>query len=1309
MLNDIRRTEVFVRLSRSAEALNTLCYPQRAWWNDPFDAMDRKKSNGSRSLVLFFASMAYVSVLLFISPLSSAFLAPVEIQITESIVFRAAALDEDFRWQLDLEDLIMFRTISGAILNTSTSAWLADGFTILPVWPSNYLNAPLGSVFPSNLTPQRWSAPSVVHKAELLCEAMTTTNISYVTVNHTFSQQGFPDSTLVVNETVIQLDSQDGCYITLSGIATGTRSSPWVGKGGGWWSGPPDYNSSISQRLSNSSGTCGNRTMFFIDTGNQSHQPNQVRAHLCATSFYAGVATITVSLNQTSTTVNFDKDEYIENAKQLDSQKYKLAQLVNAFISPHWQSLFMQTEFAGPLLALASSPDYNSDPTSMVNSTSLLDRGSNLFQHFFGEMLLMTLQQNSQLNISPSGSQLRTNAVMGERSITERRIVASPGIGIAIGLLIMVSTCCIVVVTYYSRVCRRPLNLLEDPGTIAAAASSICADANARAIFEGSDQLPTEALISRLKNSMFSIDRGSLVLMDSGRKVAQDSRTFVPRASSTLARSNDQTLIEATSRRKDPRAAVLRSSIGLLFSIALVILLVSLVVLYSMSRADGLYQSAFVYQLNFSVGNFAPYSVFPTLLAVLVKLWFGAIGDTLKRLEPYVSMTQKPAALSRSVLVEYVNTPIAIATFKAVKHSHWALALVGLGALATEAFTVGISALWDREIRTVDRLYNVSRQFEPRYVPRIFEQSTYSPDSPPVPDPKRTTLLKTVYQTSSLQSWLYGAAIEVSQSGPTPLWSKDTWSFVPLDLQDLHSQVLQEVQLIKAGQNFNISVETPALRARLQCSPLDYSNTSLWLTRLDFSNQTMWNDSNKPEGLNHGYTLKGSAARRDGLANIGGGGISRVKCCANETKSGFGEAAVGYWSNLIYPPIGPNHSSSFTVLELSPTYKMTMTAKWIVGRPLKNLYAPTLRDPVSQDDHYYVWIDEPKFTGINCTPIIEQANARVTIDAGTGNVQRYEILDIPRNASNAWSDPYLEHDTSVDYTGRFEDYSFIGKQSIVHNITVRYEHTIKRLLNADANSYGNVFWDALMNSGRVTDEFLPAQVVGGFESLEDDLFSFRTRGLNADFMSYLGAWELSNVKGDYYENPVFNVSQEMIWDPAANQGALAFQNNTTLVSRTATAVLHIPVEQLVMSKTAVYLCISLLAFLISVVAVIYTFNRDRVKALPRDVDTLASTLAYVHNSERLLHWVQQESPVALPWYRAFFSGNPNPDGGNLMARLGPFVSPDGQQRWGIELVDLTNTGDESVLGLMDEAVELQSLTDSRRDGQGDIGLQTPHL
>lgn len=118
------------------------------------------------------------------------------------------------------------------------------------------------------------------------------------------------------------------------------------------------------------------------------------------------------------------------------------------------------------------------------------------------------------------------------------------------------------------------------------------------------------------------------------------------------------------------------------------ILAAAIVALFVISCTTGISRSPFVYQISLEFLNkqttLALYSIIPTLLALGVKLWFGAIGDTLKLLQPYASMVAHPAPAYKSVLAEYVNTPVALVSGKALRNSHWTLAFVGFGAFATE-------------------------------------------------------------------------------------------------------------------------------------------------------------------------------------------------------------------------------------------------------------------------------------------------------------------------------------------------------------------------------------------------------------------------------------------------------------------------------------------------------------------------------------------------------------------------------------------------------------------------------------------------
>lgn len=112
------------------------------------------------------------------------------------------------------------------------------------------------------------------------------------------------------------------------------------------------------------------------------------------------------------------------------------------------------------------------------------------------------------------------------------------------------------------------------------------------------------------------------------------------------------------------------------------------------------------------------------------------------------------------------------------------------------------------------------------------------------------------------------------------------------------------------------------------------------------------------------------------------------------------------------------------------------------------------------------------------------------------------------------------------------------------------------------------------------------------------------------------------------------------------------------VSQSTLAQVHIPVEVLVMSPAAVCICLVVLVFLCPVTVAIYVFYRRRAKVLPRDVDTLASVLAFVHESPRLLEWARQKKETG-DWK----------NDETVAARLGRFQSHEGQPGWGVELAD----------------------------------------
>lgn len=798
-----------------------------------------------------------------------------------------------------------------------------------------------------------------------------------------------------------------------------------------------------------------------------------------------------------------------------------------------------------------------------------------------------------------------------------------------------------------------------------------------------------------------------------------------------------------------------------LLLIFLLVLLASIAAFYRISCTSGIHQVPFVYEFKTQIfdtaATLAPYSILPTLLAVGVKLWVAAVGETLKRFQPYITMATAPTPLVDSVLVEYLNAPVALVSFKAVKHSHWILAVAGLAALATEicksysasrsyaelnqyvVVTVSISALWDLETKSLNRNVSISRQFELRQVPRI-DEYILPYKAPPNADVQRYYVLSSVY-SSALQSWLYSATLELTQQASTPPWSKDTWSFAPLDTDSLllNETSLKDISLTNLMQARNVTLETLAVRARLECKPQSFvSNTSSWVEKIDFKNRTMWNTTNKPQNLDQGYILKGPA-------NMGAGS-EYLTCCGNETNGILGVAAVGYWSNLDYAA-----SSSPSWAESWSYNQMAMNSKWIVGRPLDMLYQPNPN--TTNNPALWIWLEEPQIAAITCSTILEKANASIDVATDTGVVYDYRILNSPVNATEAWLDKYLSHNTSIDYSG---DMTYVGidgeepslRGALRKNITTRYVWKPCCIESADCSSWGYIFVDSVMNSGRAEDVSTTQWEPTTPENLGDHTFNFRIRGLNADFMSYSMLQMANNTKEALLDtdtlislaNRTFGVffkhfasenitsslggniyqpiGAKLPWSlgfvtnntmyakasdlPTTYQGALGIENRTAPTPRSATAILHIPVQQLVMSPTAVILCISLLAFLILSIPVIFLANRNSIKKLPRDVDTLASMLAFVYGSERLLNWVQERAEKPKPWYSGWAFGSKKAAQSHEMARMGSFETSDGKQLWGIELCE-SDRDDEETQSSPGQAMRLRSLARKVPNGDDSAG------
>ena len=311
------------------------------------------------------------------------------------------------------------------------------------------------------------------------------------------------------------------------------------------------------------------------------------------------------------------------------------------------------------------------------------------------------------------------------------------------------------------------------------------------------------------------------------------------------------------------------------------------------------------------------------------------------------------------------------------------------------------------------------RSFELRSIPQVFE-------SPSMVNPHEGSSVASVITTqlfgTVLSGWLYSGLIDLAYDGFPAKWSSqdlEGWAFAPVDLSNFPVPSVQSVgsesstgdeSTTNESLLSNLTVDSPAMRGRIECTKIDLTNTSLWLQTIDFTNHSLWNESTLPAGLETGYFLDDGQGQNSFIINAdprepNGYQSSttffvqerELACCANGSDSNPGRSAIGYWSL--------NNQGD----------DVNFTVKWIVGKPFGGLVS-TLSGldldsniTLPSGNAVFVWSEPPQMTALNCRPIFETVTANVTVGLANSEVQDYSLTSEPINSSAAWSDEWLDH------------------------------------------------------------------------------------------------------------------------------------------------------------------------------------------------------------------------------------------------------------------------------------------------------------
>ncbi|KAJ5684327.1 uncharacterized protein N7477_000672 [Penicillium maclennaniae] len=1246
LFDDVERTEPFARLARpdGADASSSVLHSPGPWWVSLHDGFAKKK-HGSRSWTLICAALVNILGFLAISTLSSAYLYSEDVIVPQST---GSSLP------IEADRTTHFRTIANLLQNVSTSPWITDEYTILPIWPTGLEEEPINTL-PTDSS-QKWQGETTMFKTELTCTQM---KVEAERTGQFVIQKGYGASDAVS----IIWSSPNGCEYGL------VASMDLFTEGGGSWSNASTFFegedvlfTSEHFSLSNSTAECDGHEIIVV-TEPWTNTSGSYVAQLCETRYYMANITVSIELDGDEPEISFDERAFNQNKLIIPDTLVNTTHFQDLVLNADWTTymisiLWDTAVMGGAAVLLGALYDYNT--TKLVNDPNLVSSAAKAKQRYFGETLQASLrQQDASQKMSMQGTVRAVQA----------RVVVETGAAIALGVLFAVSFILVVVVWWRSRLRYRPLNLKKDPATSTGVACLISQSPRTRYEFRYLRQPSTNDMQSKLKGEIFYTDSQGISRVNHNNLANHDS---------------------TQSENGTPKLLRLPALIGLVISLIAVV--VGLAVLYHYAEGSDLYAKAFVYQfdLNFmrsSMSSIAPFSMIPTVVAVGLGLWWSAIDDNFRRLQPYLGMTRHSLPIRSGVDLSYQSSYWFWAAGKAAFHRHWLLFIVTLGSTISPVFTTAMSAVFDRGTGTIAQPITLQRSLEIRSIPHVFStlQSLYPQNS----NDYTATILANLYEDIS-SYWMYTATIQLAMNGSEPAWSKDGWSFVPLDLDSISANTslsklgASQADDLGSSSQTNVTFNTPAIRGRIECShaPLQaLANVSNWLTTTDLTNHTIWNKTTIPSGLQGGYQLGSTYQNRQYPGTItplvsgqnwtscpGCTSVfvnpSSIVCCGNGTADG-GSVGVGYWS--------PNVN-----LDLwSPrAWQDNFTAKWFYGDAYTGIKANPYQ---GTPDIGLLFPAPPSLSILNCKPVVETADARVTVNPSNGNILSFNITSTPETAPDAFADNYLPHNkTEIRMRDGY----------MYYNVTL---------------SYGRLFTSTMLTAADTAHIGGAGHVIGyTTEDLDDNTYNIRDEmnGLNMDFMTYsifsmagkdpkalldaetfknltektfttffqhfvssnvsleTGGWAYQKINASLPSS--LGPGLELVGNYLPGTKASKYQDVMHPIShtnRTATAHVTQRVELLQMNAVAVWLSIGIMGWLIITTAVVAVLQKRYFGSLVRNVESLGDVLVLIAGSANLLQVV-----------REIQSGRLRPDDyKHLRTRLGWFIDEDGGLRWGIEM------------------------------------------
>lgn len=470
LLNDVKRTEPLARMAKDGggPAKHTIWKVPGAWWTALADGFSKKKNGGHWSWLLIAASITNIIGFLIISPLSASLLESTDILVTRAVEFLTLLPLARPPFPLSIGRETYLRVAGHLLQNTSTSAWITDNFYVVPFWPKDAPEMPVGPILEAE---QRiWRAESMALTTDMECESLSLINKMWYHVPVPHDDYGEYHASLL-------LESESGCFLNLTanvdiGIAR-SGGAVWTRTNNATLSEP--YGSDQFAAGIEFSEGCEGHEIILISSpwgtgwSNFTFWSNFTSSGwACRSLYYTATVESSVRTSGSPSTIHFSQSHYEKQRKLLKDDSLSVRQFESFAFESSWGAYLPRSSTAngnfyyGLCPMLAALYDFNFK--AMMGDHDLLAKARAVKQRLFGEVLQYSILQNGSI---------QSKSFIGNIDAIERRVVLITGTSVTVMVLLVLELCLLLIIWSCVWKGHRPLNVRVDPSTATGAVSMI--------------------------------------------------------------------------------------------------------------------------------------------------------------------------------------------------------------------------------------------------------------------------------------------------------------------------------------------------------------------------------------------------------------------------------------------------------------------------------------------------------------------------------------------------------------------------------------------------------------------------------------------------------------------------------------------------------------------------------------------------------------------------------------------------------------------------------------------------------------------